>query len=146
MRRGWRIDTIAELYETGSQEMIRNSHSIPNYHIIKYEDIVNEPLSSLTRIYELAGLNLSEVGKIRLSDKPVIGEDGKHVKVVETRGLKRSNSESSGVSKVFWYSIDEFGNHFRRDANDNQISLLANWQKEMILEYCRNSLECLGYV
>ena len=115
--------------------MLEHSRTIPNYHIIHYEDIIASPLEMLKKIYQLAGLDFGLVKKIRLEAKKVTEKDGSHQVVHQTEW-----------KKMTWYDLQEFSKHFRGDANENQIHRLTEEQKTLILKHCASSLEEFGYL
>ena len=135
IRRGHKVEEIARNYENACRVMIEHSRTIPNYHLIRYEDLIAQPLETLKKIYEWAGLDLGLVKKVRLQAKRVLEKDGSH-KIILNRDFK----------EVIWYDLDEFGKHFRKDTNKNQIERLTEDQKAVILHTCRSSLEHFGYL
>lgn len=135
IRRGHRVEEIVQNYERACQLMIKHSKTISNYHLMRYEDLIAQPLEMLKKVYEWAGLDIQQVQKIRLQAKKVIEKDGSH-QVILNKDWK----------DVIWYDLDEFGKHFRKDTNDNQIKRLTEDQKSVILKTCRSSLEHFGYL
>ncbi len=135
LRRGHKVEKIAKHYDVGCKQMLEDVKRIPNYHIIKYEDIIADPLASLKKIYQLAGLDIGKVKKVRLEAKKVIEADGSH-QVVQKRGWK----------DLVWYPLEEFPKHFRADANENQIKRLTQEQKDAITRLAEPSLRHFGYL
>lgn len=134
-RRGDDIAEIARNYESGCSKMIQDQKRIPNYHIMRYEDIIEKPLESLNEIYSCAGLDVSLVRKIRLETKPVIRSDGHHGFI---HGTNRK--------ELVWYDADEFHRHFINDANSNQIERLSEEEKQTIVKFARESLSHFSYI
>jgi hypothetical protein len=134
LRRGYDFEAFAKHYEQGCQKMIHDAKWIKNYHIIRYEDLIDRPLETLKKIYALAGLDLNDLEKVRLQTKKVITKDGSHAYVHNTD--KRV---------TLWYGLDEFGHHFKKDANENQIKRLTKEQKALILRECEKSLKHFDY-
>lgn len=135
IRRGTHSARIAKLYEEGCRKIISDSKSIKNYHIFRYEDLLNEPLDTLKRIYECADLDVNQVSKIRLVTVKVITGDGKHEYV---HGTDRE--------ELIWYDLEDFGRHLHSDVNENQIRRLTEEQKQIILGHARDILEYFSYI
>lgn len=136
LRRGYDFETIARNYGRGVQRMIEDSKVIPNYHMIRYEDILEKPQEMLREIYRLAGLETAALnGKVRLQVKKVITKDGKHETV-----------DNMKWKEVVWLGVDEFQRQFRGDSNDNQIKRLTEEQKNIIIKYSGDSLRQFGYL
>jgi len=134
IRRGVNPRTVAQRYHLGCKKMLKDSQNHPNYHIIKFEDVLEYPCESLHKIYHYADLDLSDVSKIRLESKRVIGEDGKHHLVHRAK-----------EKTMIWYEVDSFANHFMNGVNENQIARLTVEQKEIVLNIAGETLREFGY-
>lgn len=135
IRRGIDAAAIAAHYEKGCQQMLTDRDRIPHYHIIKYEDIVADPLEALKKIYAYAGLDHGQVDKIRLETKAVLQPDGRHAYIHGTQ-----------EKTLLWYDISEFHRHLADDANANQIGRLSDAEKNIIREHAGNSLRYFDYL
>lgn len=134
-RRGYNLVNFAKNYEKGCQQIISDSQNIPNYHIVKYEDIMSNPMETLKQIYQHADLDINQVTQIRLGRTKVIGKDGKH------RFIHRGSKEL-----ILWYDISNFMSHFDGNINENQINRLSDAQKTTIIEICQESLQYFNYL
>lgn len=136
LRRGYDFETIARNYGRGVERMIEDSKLIPNYHIIRYEDLLEKPQETLEKIYRLAGLDIRELnGKVRLQVKAVTDKDGQRKNVIDKKW-----------KEVVWLGINEFQKHFRSDLNENQIKRLTEEQKNTIIRLSGGSLRQFGYL
>lgn len=135
LRRGHALETIARNYEKGCRLMLEHARAIPRYHIVRYEDLISRPLETLKEIYRSSDLDIGRVKMVRLEDKKVIGKGGEH-----------EMSQPGEWKQMFWYGLEEFGRHFRLDANENQIRRLSEEQKETIRRCCPTSLKEFGYL
>ncbi len=135
VRRGYVLEEIARSYELGCQRMIEDSTTIPNFHLIRYEDMIARPREMLETIYGLADLPIDKVEKVRLQTKRIIQPDGSHAIVHNTEW-----------KQVLWYPLDEFHKHFVRDANENQIKRLTPAQRDAVIAHCERSLRHFGYL
>ena len=134
-RRGYDLERFCRNYELGCQKMIADANRHPNYHLLRYEEIIADPLESLRSIYRLAHLDVNKVKKVRLETKKVMRSDGSHGYV---HGAKER--------QVMWYPLEEFDKHFRPDANENQIKRLSKEQQATIVNHCEKSLRHFGYL
>lgn len=135
LRRGYDFETFVRNYERGCQRMLEDAKQIPNYHIIRYEDLLARPQETLREIYKHCGLDLDAVKKVRLQVKRVIEKDGTH-----------QNVQNKHWKEVVWHDIDKFHEFFRADSNENQIKRLTENQKNLILKHSEKSLRHFGYL
>lgn len=135
LRRGRKLEEIAKNYERACQQIIVDSQKIPNYHIVRYEDIMTKPYDMLKHIYQLSNLDIDSVKKIRLKTNKVITESGRSKYVHGTR-----------MKQAVLYEIKNFGKHFRQDTNIHQIKRLSEKQKSTIIEIAESSLEYFNYL
>ncbi len=136
VRRGYDLKAFARNYQKGVQRMIEDSKLIPNYHLIRYEDVLEKPQEMLREIYRLAGLDISKLnGKVRLQVKRVLNQDGSHRNIVDKKW-----------KEVVWLGMESFQNHFRADLNQNQINRLNDEQKKNIVAITGTSLRRFGYL
>jgi len=134
-RRGHNLIKFAKSYEKGCQQIISDSQNIPNYHIVRYEDIVTKPIETLEKIYNYADLDINLVKQIRLETTKIIDKDGKHHFI-----------HNKNKKQIIWYTMDNFMSHFNNNVNENQINRLSNTQRSTIIEICKDTLEYFGYL
>lgn len=134
LRRGHDLETFTRNYERAAQRMIADAQSIPNYHLLRYEDLVANPRAMLERVYRLCGLDLGQVPKVRLETKAVMDGEGKHVFVQGAEG-----------KRLVWYELEDFPRHVVGEANENQIKRLSPENRARIEELCTGSLHHFGY-
>jgi hypothetical protein len=134
LRRRYTAEEIGTEYQTVVQRMLRNSKTIPNYHIMRYEDMVRETVPFIHKLYGYLDLKVEDVRKFRLEARPVMTPDGKHERM-----------KGSYDRELFWYEIQNIQQHFRSDVNENQIRKLSAGDKERFLSIAGESMEMLGY-
>jgi hypothetical protein len=134
-RRGRSAAHAGKMFETVCQQMLQDAKRIPNYHIVRFEDMVSDPVAVLTEIYRHAGLDISRVTKFRLQVQESTGKDG-----------RRSFAFGATDRETRWFSLAELGNCFRRDVNENQIARLGEQDKRIFLQHAERSMEQLGYL
>lgn len=131
LRRGASIHRISKNYSKSCKKIIYDSKFIDNYHIIKFEDIINNPVEQIDRICSYSNLDFDKLKKIRLETKPVM-----------TKGGIREFSNGASKRELIWYKLNELGKYFNPNVNDNQIDRLSESQKQIIIF---NSGEVLRY-
>jgi hypothetical protein len=135
IRRGQDPAVVAKQYHTVCQQMITDSKVIDNYHIYRYEDLVNNPQHTCSKIFEQAKLDPEKIIKVRLQTKPVIDSSGTH-----------HLPKGTTFKALTWYEKDKFHKHLHPQANKNQINNLSHENKKKILDNCRESLHYFNYI
>jgi hypothetical protein len=136
MRRGWSAQEVGRMYETVCQKMLHDSRAMPNYRIVRFEEMVSDPVGFMKKIYSFAGLDADRVEKVRLQAKRSMNKDG-------TRNYTFGGSKDR---ETHWFSIEELGSNVRNDVNANQIARLNAADRETFLKQAGNSMEILGYL
>jgi hypothetical protein len=136
VRRGWTAGDAGRMYETVCQKMLQDSRIIPNYHIVKFEEMVSDPVGFMKKIYSYAGLDADRVEKVRLQAKRSMNSDG-------TRSYTFGGSKDR---ETHWFTLDELGAYMRNDVNANQIQQLGTENREFFLSQAKDSMEKLGYL
>jgi len=135
IRRGADAAEISRLYNIGCQKIIQDSKRIGNYHIFRFEDIINKPNEMFEKIYSCAGLDSSKVNKIRLEVKATMTKEGNH-----------EIPKGTVKKELKWYSLSEFHSYFKKEINENQINRLSQSQKDIIKQTACPSLEYFSYL
>jgi hypothetical protein len=136
VRRGFKASHAGRIYNTVCQKMIHDSEHLDNYHIVRFEEMVTEPMAFLKKIYGYADLDISKVAKIRLQAKRVMDQSG-------------SRNYAFGGNRdreVHWFDIEEIDKYIRKDINKNQMLHLSEDDKKAFLKESRGSLEYFGYI
>ena len=144
IRRGFEVESIARQYQAGCRQILRDVEELPNYHIFRFEDLMADPASALSAIYDCAGLDLGEVSQIRLEDKPVVTRSGER-KLTSSDSRLKLFATRFRPKQLLWYGVDSFSDHFHTGVNKNQIKRLDPRDREVILRHCGETLERLGY-
>jgi hypothetical protein len=133
VRRKWSAENFAYTYNAVIEKMLKCEMEMPNYHIVRYEEMVKQPSDFLKEIYRLAELDLQKIKKIRLQSKPMLTHDGKHIL---SQGSDR---------QVFWYDLCDLHKHIRSDIDKNQIAHLSAQDKDIFLTIAGRTMEKLKY-
>lgn len=135
VRRGWKSADVGRMYEKVCQKIITDSQTLNRYHIVRFEDMVSDPLSFMEKIYSLADLDIQAVPKVRLQAKRSMDKDG-------TRKYTFGGSKDR---ETHWFDIDELDKFVRKDVNANQADQLSVEDRETFFREASKSLEFLGY-
>lgn len=133
VRRGYSAEVFAHDYNKIIDKMFALEAEMPNYHIFRFEDMLADPLAMLHRLYELAGLEVSALKKVRLESKATLDSSGKHVL---TKGRDR---------QVFWYELSDLNRHIKKDVNKNQLRNIKPEDKSIFLSIAGETMERLNY-
>ncbi len=134
LRRRYTAEEIGQEYRTVVQQMLENQRTMPNYHILRYEDMVGDTQSFVRTLYRHVDLDINEVPKFRLEARPVTTPDGKHERM-----------KGSYDRQLFWYELENIQQHFRSDVNESQIKKLPAGDRDRFLSIAGDMMERLGY-
>ena len=135
IRRGSSAKEFGQIYEWISQKMISDETSLRNYYIVRFEDLLNDPISFVKDVYIKAGLDLTQVGKFGLKAKTSIDKDG-----------VRKLMFGSFAGERVWVPLERLGDHIRKDVDKNQIDRLRPEEIREFLKYANNSMKYFGYL
>jgi hypothetical protein len=135
MRRGWSAERFGRMYQTVCDQMLSDAPKIENYHIIRFEELMAEPIATVRQLYGMAGLDVQATEKFKLQSKKLMGRDGQ-------RGYNFGNKEK----ELVYVTLDELGSYLRKDVNDNQIARLAEADKTAFLREAEAAMHAFGYL
>ena len=135
MRRGWSAERGGRVYQQIVTQMVHDAAALPNYHIIRFEDLLHNPATTLKTVYDYAGLDINETKKFKLQAKKSMGQDGQ-------RTFTFGNQDKA----IEWYALDELSQHLRQDVNENQIARLSQADKNEFLREADDAMSRLGYL
>ena len=115
--------------------MIKDAERIPNFNIIRFEDLLENPHDTFQKICDASQLDVSAITQIRLENKPTISASGSHEYV-----------EEHSRENIIWHPVEQFEKHFKGNVNQNQINRLSTEQKAMIQDVAGNALRNFGYI
>ena len=133
-RRGIAAEEAGRVYKIVVDKMLEANKNMNNYFLLKYEDMVSNPLEFMQQVYECANLDLTQVKKARLQSKKIMSASG-------TRDRLKG-----GDRQVFWYDLSSLQEHIKPNINENQIHQLKTEDKKAFLSIAGDSMEACGYV
>tara|TARA_B100001250_G_C19682986_1_gene736710 strand:+ start:149 stop:1039 length:891 start_codon:yes stop_codon:yes gene_type:complete len=126
------INFFIDFYKKMIAKMKIDQDSIANYHIIRFEDIINNPIRMIKTIYKWAHLDFESVDKIRLKSKASMNKKG-------VRTTKFTEN------KHYWFSLSELETIINKNVNENQISRLDNQEIDYLLKDLEPLVSEFGY-
>lgn len=135
VRRGWDARRFGRMYQTICTRMLADANQLDAYHIIRFEDLMADPASTVAEIYNLADLDITMTQKFKLQAKKSMGQNG-----------QRTYTFGSREKAVEWYQLHELSQYLRQDVNDNQISRLSPADKSAFLDEAEVVMCALGYL
>jgi hypothetical protein len=136
IRRGWTAERFGKMYARVCNQMIEDANRMPDYHLMRFEDILVDPKTAIEEAYGWLGLDVLPGMKYRLQSKRSMDKNG------QRSYLFGGNKDR----EVFWFSMEELKVRLRPDVNQNQIAQLSEQDKEICLNFVREPMEYLGYL
>jgi hypothetical protein len=133
MRRKWSLESAARHYQIVGSAILDEAQKM-DYLLVRFEDILASPLSTIETIYRHCHLDLDAVKLFRLQHKNVA-----------VAGRNQSELLGQHDRQMIWYTQDELGEHFKPSVNENQISRLTPKHKDFIRERIGSVMSQLGY-
>jgi hypothetical protein len=136
IRRGRTAEEFGRMYEAVGRKMIQDTSLIKNYHIVYFEDMISDPLAFMKKIYVLANLDISKVGKVRLQAKKSMDGDG-------------SRQYTFGGEKdreIHWFETEAISKYIRKEVNESQMRRLSAEDRDAFLKQAQWSMEHFGYL
>ncbi|MCA9215876.1 MAG: sulfotransferase [Planctomycetales bacterium] len=134
VRRGQSPREVGERYQKLVDKMCDDAHQLARYEIFRFEDILNQPIETLNRVFLHAGLEISKLDKIRVHTRRVMDAHGNH-------RLRKGKYEW----ELAWISLDQLEDYLDRNVDANQAKLLSYSDRNEFLRYAGAAMERLGY-
>ncbi len=130
IRRGRTASEYGTLYAHVCDRIIADADRIPNFHLIRYEDLTQNTLDTARRIYELADLNGACVKKFRLH----VGNEGDPGRTGGT------------AEQLRWFEPQEFAETITPGVDEEQIRKLSPEDRSDFLKEAGSVMKSLGYI
>ena len=123
---GWRYQLLVD-------KMLQDAEQLPRYRIMRFEDLICNPLQTLQSLYAHAGLEPGRMRQLRMQVRRVMDAQGNH----------RLNGNSEW--NVVWLDPAELPTYFQQDVDRNQIKRLTTADRDAFLKQAGPAMERLGY-
>ena len=126
------VEQFAHYYNTLTGRMLEDSRRLPNYYMIRFEDIMQRPLESIQRVYRQAGLDFGKIQKLRFRSKPHYQSDGQY-------------GTTYAALKHHWFDLGKVGEFLQADINALQTQQLDESEKQAVESLTLERRKALGY-
>jgi hypothetical protein len=134
MRRDFTARGYGAWYRRLAGRLLDDADRLPGYHLLRFEEVLADPLGLTLRCYRLAGLDPSRLGKIRLQVKATTGADG-------VRRLRAG----FGDREVVWCAPAELRAQLVGEIDEHQIRRLSPSDAREFLAEAGPVMARLGY-
>ena len=135
-RRGRFATQVGKLYSRVAGKMIEDSQTMDNYQLVRFEDLMANPVEELQKIFTGLNLKTTRLEQVRLQQR----------KIVTTNGDHRLPGDSGGSEwDVRWLPVDELPSHLDPNVNERQISQLSDENRADFLEQAASTMTALQY-
>ena len=121
------------LYDKIVDKFFEYEAKYPNFHLLKFEDLLANPKKFVHDLYDKAGLKYGDKIDLRLKAKKHINASGVH----ETAFQENSK---------YWIELNDFFNFVNPKINENQIAHLPVHDQQLFLKFAKKSMEHLEYI
>ena len=126
------IEAFVEYYQKMIQKMLDDQDRFENYHIIKFEKLLADPMESIKKLYLWADLDYSQLKKVRLKAKEYMHDDG----------VSKTSYETG---YHYWLTKEELNFFLDPNVNRNQRNLILEEDVKKISFYLKDSMKKLNY-
>ena len=126
------VESFIYFYRSIVGKMLEQSQSVKRYHIIKFEEMIRDPLNFIKKIYQLSNLDLSKVEKFRFRAKPYTHRGGKHFSKIP-------------AYKHYWFKKSDVTSFLEPNVNNYQLESLKSETIKKINRSLEYEIFKLGY-
>ena len=126
------VESFIYFYRSIVGKMLEDSQSVKNYHIIKFEEMIRDPLNLIEKIYQLSNLDISKVDKFRFRAKPYTHRGGEHFSKIP-------------AYKHYWFKKSEVTSFLEPNVNKYQLESLKSETIKKINRNLEYEISKLGY-
>ena len=129
LRRGISARAYGKLYARVCSRILEDSNSIPNFNLIRYEQLTSDTLGTASLMFRLAGLDSSLVKRFRL----VVGNEGDE------------NRTGGTADELKWYAPQDFATMISPGVDEAQIGKVSVQDRAAFMKEAGDVMERLGY-
>ena len=126
-------ELCCDYYNNIVKKMIVDAGNFPNYHLIRFEDLVSDPIKSIKLLYKYSNLNFKEIKKVRFKAKPFTHQDG-------------SYGTNYKVGQHYWINMNEIEKMIDSKVNSSQIAMISKIEKRKIFLLLKKTMEQFNYI
>jgi hypothetical protein len=138
-------EEFGHVYNAVAGQMIADSETLPNYHLVRFEDLFSAQLPHvLEQLYGQAGLDYATLGgMLRLKAKELPPEDAG---TLEVHWRANAAEEPIVQGKKYWLPIDQVERFIDFDINRFHHERLAKSDRDTLVSVSGGVLRKLGYL
>ncbi len=125
-------DAFAPFYNRLAQRMLDDADRFDACHLLRFEQLVHEPLASVDEIYHHAGLERGAVERLRFKCKPHLQPDGSHSTPYDQNSHR-------------WFAPDEVPAFLEPSIDRLQAERVDASEAARVLELTAEVRQALGY-
>jgi hypothetical protein len=125
-------EIFADWYNRIVSRIIADSGRIINYHIVKFEHLLADPMEMIQILYGLAELDFSKFKAVRIRAKPRLMADGSIGTTLPAFGH-------------YWFDLAKIHDILDPEINRYQMQRVAAGERERIMELTRAACQQLDY-
>lgn len=129
---GTSVDSFAAFYNQMIVHMQSECASRKGMHILRFEDVLNDPLGTAHQVYSWCNLDMGKVSKLRFKAKPHMQADGSH----------RTEYQEG---RHYWFAFNELDSMLDSEVNQHQVSKLSLLEVDRLHALTRDACQSLGY-
>jgi len=126
------VERFAGYYNLIVDRMLADACRLPNYYLLRFEDLLADPLTSFHGIYQLAGLDPTLVRKLRFKAKPHLQANGSHATPYQD-------------GRHYWFNPDRIDEFLEPQVNHYQVTRLPPVDRDALLALTEDSRASLAY-
>ena len=134
-RRGRRAEDVGDLYARIAGKMLADANSLERYQLLRYEDLMADPVQQLRKILRGLDLDPLAVDQVRLQERKVITASGHH----------RLRNEATTEWDVHWLPLEALPERLDAQVNDRQIARLNEADRLAFAKRTRGVMAVLDY-
>lgn len=134
VQRGRSAADVGRLYRTVVEKMLSDQKRAPNYHIVKFDELVRNPIAHLKALCVRLGLNPFRLRHVRVQQRKFINASGERELVGDKEWALR------------WMELDELSEFLDPQVDARQIGKLSHGDREAFLSEAGDVMERLGYL
>lgn len=126
------VEAFADFYRRMAERMVADQERFARYHIVRFEDVLADPVGTMRRLHALVGLDADKVRKVRLKAKPHLHADGRHATAYD-RG------------RHYWFNFDDVCDLLEPKINAYHAQRLSATERETLHRLLDAPLRALSY-
>jgi hypothetical protein len=126
------IEEFADYYLEMTAKMLADANDMETYFLIKFEELLAQPVASMQTLYNWAGLDMGLHDALRFKAKPHMRANGSH-----------ATDFTSG--RHYWFPFDEAHRILEPKVNYYQMDLVSEDEKYRLNERLGELMGALGY-